>query len=271
MGPDDGSDAGGFWSSQPDWPAFTPKDLYIHGDGTLQDAAPVTGEGSDSTSYVYDPADPVPSLGGNNLEIQCGPLDQSPLEDRDDVLVFTSEILTESVALTGPLTATIYVSSDAVDTDFHVKLTDLYPDGQSRLIQDGAVRMRWRENAYTEQPEPSPMSPDEVYEMEVTLWNTSYVFAPGHAYRVAVTSSNAPRFSINPNNGLLLNDPELFKTNVTATNTLHHSAKYASKITLPVVSMDQLPGYDVIAEAQTVLGMDVKQLESSPMARLVEL
>ena len=115
------------------------------------------------------------------------------------------------------------------------------------------------------------MSSGEVYQVEVSLWNTSYIFAPGHAYRVAVTSSNAPRFSINPNNGLLLNDPDLFTTNVTATNTLHHSASYPSKVTLPVVTMDQLPEYDVIAEAQAALGMTVEELENSPMARLVEL
>lgn len=180
-----------------------------------------------------------------------------------------------------------------------VKLTDVYPDGQSRLIQDGAVRMRWRENAYTDAGDPQPveMVPGEVYEMSVTLWNTSYVFAPGHSYRVAVTSSNAPRFSINPNNMLLLNDENLYTTNVTATNTctylrgrsaleafpstrhhhpfaqrstVYHSAKYPSRLTIPVVTMDQLPEYDVIAEAGAVLGMTVEELETSPMARYVE-
>ena len=225
MGPDDGSSVGGFWSSQTDWPVAISTDLYLNADGTASYTPPADGEGESSTSFTYDPADPVTSLGGNNLEIACGPLDQTPLESRADVLVFTSDVLQDPLPITGSLTATIYVSSDAIDTDFMVKLTDVYPDGQSRLIQDGAVRMRWRENAYTEEAEPVYMQQGEVYKMEVTLWNSSYIFAPGHALRVAVTSSNAPRFSINPNNGLLLDDPELYTSNVSATNTLHHSAK----------------------------------------------
>jgi hypothetical protein len=114
-------------------------------------------------------------------------------------------------------------------------MSDVYPTGEVRLIQDSAVRMRWREGGLT----PVDMVAGEVYEVTASLWNTSYVLAPGHALRLVVTSSNSPRFSVNYNNGNLLSEEA--GTPIVANNVLYHSAKYPSHFLLPVVKMRQLP------------------------------
>ena len=148
--------------------------------------------------------------------------------------------------LTGPLYATIYVSSDAIDTDFMVKIADVYPTGESRIIQDNAVRMRWRENTL----EPVYMQKNEIYKVEMNLWNTSFVVAPGHALRFSISSSNYPRFSVNPNNGILFADAKYPGQNITAINVLYHSVKYPSKVTLPVVHKRQIPEVHILKEVQ---------------------
>jgi putative CocE/NonD family hydrolase len=183
-------------------------------------------------------------MGGNNLEIACGPLDQRPVETRHDVLVFTSAVLTDVLPLTGPLNVMLSVSSNCTDTDFTVKLTDVHPTGVSRLIQDGIIRMRWR-NRY-ESDQPQLMTPGTVYNVEVSLWNTSYIFNPGHRLRVDISSSNQPRFSINPNNGEPLSKNGTGPILV-AQNTVYHSANYPSAIILPVVTMAQLPPFHVVS------------------------
>jgi predicted acyl esterase len=113
----------------------------------------------------------------------------------------------------------------------------VYPNGEAHLIQDSAVRMRWRDGGV----EPHFMEKGIVYPAYISLWNTSYVVAPGHSLRFAISSTNSPRFSVNPNNGLLLADPAYPGENVIATNTIHHSASYPSYIELPVVSKKDLP------------------------------
>jgi hypothetical protein len=115
-------------------------------------------------------------------------------------------------------------------------MSDVYPTGEARLIQDSAIRMRWREGGLT----PVMMEAGEVYEVTGSLWNTSYVLAPTHKLRLVVTSSNSPRFSVNPNNGHLLADEDAGEF-ITANNVLYHSDKYPSHFTLPVVSMSQMP------------------------------
>jgi putative CocE/NonD family hydrolase len=172
-----GKAAGNYWTSIDTWPAARMTDFYLHGDKTATQTIPKTSDTtSQSTSYKYDPADPVPTLGGNNLpdsiggSIPCGPLDQTPVDSRADVLTFDTPVFDSDLPLTGPLFATIFVGSDAIDTDFTVKISDIYPNGGPvRLLQDSAVRMRWRENGIT----PVPMKNGEVYKMEVNLWNTS--------------------------------------------------------------------------------------------------
>lgn len=250
-----GEKAGLYWTSMDTWPEYTPLDYFLHADKTastdVSSKSGSTGD-SDATTYSHDPSDPVPTLGGNNLpasiggSIPCGPLDQSSLDTRADVLTFTTDVFTEELPLTGPLFATLYVSSDAVDTDFMVKISDVFPTGEVRILQDNALRMRWRDGGL----KPVPVVKGEVYQLEINIWNTSYVVAPGHALRFAVASSNYPRFSINPNNGLLLADASYPGENITATNTLYHSAEYPSKFSLPVVQKSQLPEMDVIRETR---------------------
>jgi predicted acyl esterase len=254
---DAGTEAGNYWTSLETWPTAKMTDYFLLGDKTL---APRQGtEDARSTSWVYDPANPAPTMGGNNLPdsvggtIPCGPLDQAEVDARSDVLTFTTPVLEDELALTGPLLATLYVSSDAIDTDFTVKISDVYPTGEVRILQDNAVRMRWRENTLT----PVYMTKDEVYKVEMNLWNTSYVVAPGHALRVSVSSSNYPRFSVNPNNGILLADPTYPGANITAANTLYHNVMYPSKVTLPVIPAKkvQLPEVHVIKETQKAYPM----------------
>ena len=182
---------GSYWTTLTTWPTYVPTRYYLQAKGGL---APVPPSAPATMSFAYDPKNPVQTIGGNNLEIPCGPLDQSPLENgsRSDVLVFTSDVLTSSLAVTGPLTMELWVSSNVTDTDFTVKLTDVYPNGYSALIEDGIVRMRWRNRASSSVPQ--FMVPGTVYPVTVSLWSTSFIWAVGHRIRVDVSSSNSPRF-----------------------------------------------------------------------------
>lgn len=227
--------------------------FYFHADNTAS-LLPSGPKEESTTSYVFDPSNPQTTNGGNNLpdsiggSIPCGPLDQAEIDTRSDVVNFETSVMEEELALTGPLFATLFVGSDAIDTDFMVRISDVYPDGQALLIMDNAVRMRWRENTLT----PMYMEKGVVYEVNMNIWNTSYVVAKGHALRFSISSSNNPRFSVNPNNGLLLADEQYPGDNVTATNSIYHSARYPSHVTLPVVSkLLQLPEVHVLKEVQT--------------------
>lgn len=205
-----------------------------------------------SHTYTFNPLDPVPTVGGNNLEIKCGPLDQREIEklNRQDVLVFTSPPLTEPMALTGPLTATVYISTNVTDTDMVAKLIDVYPTnssnillaGASILINDGIADMRWRKYPHTNLPQNLSGNPADVYEVSVTMWNTSYVFNAGHQIRIHVSSSNYPRFLANPNNGL----PKDQQGNIeVAETTLWFNDQYPSALVLPVVTLDQIPPFPI--------------------------
>eukprot|EP00604_Paraphysomonas_vestita_P002549 CAMPEP_0174818130 /NCGR_PEP_ID=MMETSP1107-20130205/756_1 /TAXON_ID=36770 /ORGANISM="Paraphysomonas vestita, Strain GFlagA" /LENGTH=568 /DNA_ID=CAMNT_0016029579 /DNA_START=107 /DNA_END=1813 /DNA_ORIENTATION=- len=249
-----GKQAGQYWTSLETWPTPKMTNYYFHSDGTLSTSRPSTSEKVDHTSYKVDPANPVVTVGGNNLppdiggSINCGPMDQSEVDKRDDVLLFQTPPLSSDLPLTGGLYATLYVSSDVIDTDFMVKISDLYPTGEAILIQDNAIRMRWREGGL----KPVYMKEGVVYEVTINLWNTSWIIPAGHSLRVSVQSSNNPRFSVNPHNGLLLNDPLYPGENIVATNTLYHSFKYPSHITLPVVNKRQIPEIHLLKEVQEV-------------------
>ncbi|KAJ1438397.1 galactose-binding domain-like protein [Ochromonadaceae sp. CCMP2298] len=144
-----------------------------------------------------------------------------------------------------------------------VRISDVYPTGEVRLLQDSAVRMRWREGGL----QPVYMKPDQVYAVTVSLWNTSYALAPSHSLRIAVTSSNYPRFSANPNTGDLLIQNSTLKTPVIAQNTLHHSERYPSAVRLPVVSRADMPQLHDIKGVfgQAYPHVDVEQiLQSHP-------
>lgn len=218
---------GNFWRAADNWPPpaqVTP--YYFHSGNKLK--AGTTPEGNSSLNYIYDPKNPVPTLGGQNLMLPKGPMDQTSVENREDVLLFSTEVLKEPVEVTGRIYAKLYVSSDCPDTDFTVKLCDVYPDGRSMLVTDGILRARYRNSFETAEM----MKPGETYELTVDLWSTSLVFNKGHRIRVAVSSSNAPRFEQNSNTGKALydeGDPVR-----TARNTLHLSKDHPSHILLPI-------------------------------------
>ena len=150
------------------------------------------------SAYLYDPSDPVPTVGGANLLIPAGPMDQAPaVESRGDVLVFTTSELTEPIEITGRVRAHIWTHIDTPDTHLMARLTDVYPDGRSMLLMDGAARLAARGTMDTL----TPLSSGEVVEVEVDLWSTSVVINTGHRIRLAISSSNWPRFRASPNDG----------------------------------------------------------------------
>jgi hypothetical protein len=223
---DDASAPGNEWRQANDWPLpYTEQAWYFHGDGSLQTTIPGDAPG---LTYSYDPTQPVPTIGGGNLNLPAGPYDQRPAENRTDVLVFTSPVLSTPYEATGPVKARLFVSSDCPDTDFTVKLTDVYPDGRSMLITDGILRMRNRNG--TDHWE--LMEPGTVYQVDVDLWSTSYIWNTSHRIRVDVSSSNYPRCLNNPNtaDGIYKNT-----TSVVAQNTLYIDTTRPSCLLLPEI------------------------------------
>jgi predicted acyl esterase len=223
--PTDPDAAGNEWRRAADWPI--PADevaYYFHTDGGLRrNEKPAS---NDFRTYVFDPKNPVPSVGGQNLTIAKGPMDQRSVEERPDVLLFTSKVLTEPREITGRIRATLYVASDCPDTDFTVKLCDVYPDGRSMLVCDGIQRAKFRQGC----EQAVPLEPGKVTEITVDLWSTSLVFNTGHRMRVAVSSSNSPRFEPNSNTGADAFDAERCRV---ANNSVHLSAEHPSSIRLP--------------------------------------
>jgi predicted acyl esterase len=225
---DDAYAPGNEWRDAYYWPpASTPTPLYMVADGTLSfDPPAVPG----TVSYNYDPADPVPTVGGNNLGLPAGPYDQAVIEQRDDVLTFTTPALDAPLEIGGHTSVRLYVSSSALDTDFMVKLCDVYPDGRSMMIQEGAKHGRHWLNDRTE----NLLEPGQTYELDVDLWSTSIIFNTGHRIRVSVTSSNHPRWEANSNTG----EPFRQHTHqVVATNTIHCAPTSASHVVLPVITL----------------------------------
>ncbi len=224
--PTDRDAPGNEWRTAEAWPIPTRQTpFYFYGGGKLA-MNPPKQEGS-SRSYRYDPSKPVPTVGGANLLIPLGPKDQRDVENRPDVLLFTSDVLDEPLEVTGRVKTILWASSSAPDTDFTAKLTDVYPDGRSMLVLDGILRARYR-NGFEKG---ELMRPGEVYRFEIDLWSTSLVFNRGHRIRVALSSSNAPRFEPNPNTGDHSGHND--KTAI-ATNTVYFDAARPSHILLPI-------------------------------------
>lgn len=199
---------------------------YLHDDGILNMARPHSAERADS--YVYDPMDPVPTIGGNLLiaNVPGGVFDQRPIEHR--CLIYTSEPLTQDLTIIGDVKFILHAMSSAPDTDWIVRLTDVHPDGYSRLLCDGILRARYRESFERQ----TLLTPHQVYEFVVDLWATANTFKAGHRIRVAITSSSFPRFDRNLNTG-----GEFGKEVVgqVALNTVFHDVMRPSHIVLPVV------------------------------------
>ncbi|KAF0977099.1 hypothetical protein FDP41_003752 [Naegleria fowleri] len=239
---------GNYYVTLPDFPETEPLRLYLTSSRTLS-PHPFTSSPLTNLTFVYDPRNPTPTIGGNNLFVPtCGPYDQRTNENRPDNIIFTSEPFTRETMLVGSMKLSLRVSSNCTDTDFVVRLSDVYPepDGRSMLLSDSIQRMRWRHGG----SEKHLMTPNEIYELEIELWPTAYIFHERHRIRVAITSSNYPRFSVNPNNGLdLKHDPNIKSSSmiqnddgkeikewplITALNTLHLDGQ-TSFLTLPRV------------------------------------
>jgi putative CocE/NonD family hydrolase len=229
------------WQTSDTWPpaGATRMTFYLNsggkantlsGDGKLTPAPPPT---DNPDSFTYDPMNPVRSLGGNvcctGNAITAGAFDQRKTESRDDVLVYTSEPFKDGLELSGPIVPTLYVSSDAKDTDFTVKLLDVYPDGRAYNLDESIQRMRYREGY--ERPQVW-MEKGKVYKVALQPLNTSNYFAPGHRLRIEVSSSNFPRFDRNLNTGGNNYDES---KGIVARNSVHHSKQYPSSVTITVV------------------------------------
>jgi len=201
----------------------------VFGDGRLSTEKPGAEDHSDG--FTYDPSFPVPSHGGNvccmGNALDAGAYDQRQLETRDDILVYSTDPLKEGVEVTGSVEITLYVSSDANDTDFTVKLIDVYPDGTAYNLDETIQRARYREGYDKE----VFMEEGEVYPLELSPLSTSNYFAPGHQIRIEVSSSNFPRFERNLNTGGNNFDES---EPVVAKNRVHHSSAYPSQVRLPI-------------------------------------
>lgn len=248
--PDDRVFVGGHWRSEKEWPLkralITP--YYLHPDGSLNTNKPTA---ANPTIFEFDPKHPVPSIGGNVSSqiglMQAGPYDQHcrpdvmgcsdtrSLSTRNDVLVFQTAPLEQDLEITGPLVVNLWASSSTVDTDFTAKLVDVYPpnkdfpNGVELNLADSIVRARYRDSL----EKATFMTPGKVYKFRIELNPTSILFTKGHRIRVDISSSNFPRFDVNPNTGEPLNNN---RRTAVALNSIYHDAEHPSNIELPVIN-----------------------------------
>ena len=231
---------GGGWREEHEWPLARTdwQKWYLHSDG---DAPTCHGDGLLSVEapgdepvdcFTYDPDSPVPTIGGNTCcwpeIVPWGPMDQRPVEERPDVLCYTSPPLDADMEMTGPIKVTLFASSSAPDTDFTAKLVDVYPFGCAVNIVDGIVRARYREGP----TDPSPIEPGRIYEYKIDLGPTANVLRRGHRIRLEVSSSNFPHYDRNPNTGHEFGKDAQVRV---AEQTVLHSDAYRSHVVLPVV------------------------------------
>jgi len=199
------------------------------GDGVLAEDPPVNDM---PDTFIYDPMEPVPSYGGNvcctGNAVQGGAFDQSEMELREDILVYTSQPLDQGIEVSGFIESTLYLSSDVKDTDVTIKLIDVYPDGTAYNLDETIQRVRYREGYDKE----VFMKEGNIYEVNLTPMSTSNYFKEGHRIRIEISSSNFPRFDRNLNTGGNNYDET---EGVTATNSIHHSSEHSSRIVLPVI------------------------------------
>lgn len=229
MGPFDGSStSGNEWKTAQEWPVPAKQVAFYLGEQN-ELATDLPSFNSAEYAYRYDPNDPVPTIGGKNLFVKSGPMDQRAIEERDDVVLFTSAPLEEDLEITGRLTAKLYFSSDCDDTDIAIRFCDLYPDGKSLLIADGMVRTGLLYNQQNGELKGEHLHPRKA---EIDLWSTSILIPKGHRLRVSITSSNYPRFEKNSNRGLLNMHQQV---PVIANNKIHVGQLYPSRLILPVV------------------------------------
>jgi predicted acyl esterase len=218
---------GNEWRFANDWPIPAKETaVYLTGDRRLSLEKPSAAAAPHV--YTFDPANPCPTLGGHNLTLDRGSMDQRKVESREDVLVFSSDVLDKPVEVTGRIFAKIYISSSAADTDLSVRLCDVYPDGRSMLIAEGIQRLRYRKS----REKPEPLTPGQVEEVSIDCWSTSQIFNTGHRVRVTITSSNFPRFDVNPGTAQPWSETG---EKVKQTNRIYCDAEHPSRLVVPVV------------------------------------
>jgi predicted acyl esterase len=249
---------GGYWRTEENWPLSDTQfaNYYFHGDGTLRKEMP--GPNEQPTTYTYDPRHPVPTIGGSMAASEPlyvgGAFDQRereykgdpqkgfygsrppylPLKARHDVVVFQTEPLKEDIEVTGPITVKLHASSNAPDTDFTAKLIDVYPpskdfpSGFEMNLTDGIIRARYRNSPESQEL----MMPGEIYLFTIEPFGTANVFKKGHRIRIDISSSNFPRFDVNPNTGEPLG---LNRRSIKADNTIYHDESHPSHVILPII------------------------------------
>lgn len=231
------------WREAHEWPPeqARERDFYLEsagsantlaGDGALGEKPAQRSRWRTADRFVFNPRDPVPTRGGavccNPRVFPWGPIDQRPVEQRRDVLVYTSRPLREDLEVIGPVKLVLYVSTSARDTDFTAKLVDVFPDGMARNLTDGILRLRYRDSLQRA----APATPGEVYRIVVDVGVTSNAFLRGHCIRLEVSSSNFPRFDRNPNTGApVAEETRLWNAN----QTIYHDRQHPSRLVLMVM------------------------------------
>jgi putative CocE/NonD family hydrolase len=222
------------WRDEQEWPLRRARltDFFLHattganglgGDGSLERTTP--GRVQPDT-FTYDPAKPVPTgLFGAYSRM---PVDRREIQQRQDVLVYTSAPLTEPLEVTGPVRAVLWIASSATDTDFTAAISDVHPDGTARALTDGILRARYRASRTT----PELLTPGQPYEITIEVGATSNVFLPGHRVRLEVSSSNFPRYDRNPNTGARFGTDG---RTIVARQTVFHDRERPSRLVLPVI------------------------------------
>jgi uncharacterized protein len=219
----DKSAPGNQWRTSASWPPqSTATSFYLTPAHGLASSKP---SGKGTLSYVYDPRNPTPAVGGNNLIMDRGPMDQRKVTDRADVVKFTTEPLKAPLEITGPLSAELAISTDVEDTDFIVKLIDVYPNGYEALVIDEGTRLRFA----IDPKGATKAKKNKVYNVKVDLWSTALVFNTGHKIEVVVQSSNDPRFEPHSNTWEPVKN---YDQAVKATNTIVLDGR--SRLVLPV-------------------------------------
>jgi uncharacterized protein len=227
MGPFDQEDYWNDWLEFDDWPFYDTDTLVFYPDknGMMGFDVPDI----DSLKYTYNPAQPVHTVGGNNFSIPAGPYHQSDsVWFRNDVLVFVTPTYKDPFDIFGRIEAKIYMSSDVFDTDITAKLVDMYPNGRRLLITDGIKMARHRVSYERE----DFLTPSSIYELSIDLNYMAYTIAPGHRLGLAISSSNFPRYAVNPNTGAAVNSAT--EMIAIANNTIYFGGDHASKIIIPI-------------------------------------
>jgi len=218
------------WQELDTWPVpeWQKQVFYLASGGRLSKDPPGR---SKPDSFVYDPANPAPTVGGqlccNPMVWQWGPADQRVVEARKDVLVYSTEPLDREISVLGPVEVELYVSTSAPDTDFTAKLVDVYPDGRAINLTDGILRLRYRNSV----EHPIEARPGTVYKIQIEAGPTANMFRRGHRIRLEISSSNFPRFDRNPNTGRAVADEKRLRK---ARQTVYHDSNHRSQLVLPV-------------------------------------